>query len=81
MGRIRNHKFVGQREQLQKNWNRQALIKRDGAICQLCLEPIDSMKDATIDHITPVSKGGTDQLNNLRLTHHLCNQERGNGFF
>lgn len=32
-------------------WNRAALIKRDGTLCQLCKEPIDHMCDVTIDHI------------------------------
>ena len=62
-------------------WNRAALIKRDGLICQLCQEPISNMSDLTLDHIIPVSRGGTDKLDNLRLAHELCNRERGNGFF
>lgn len=65
----------------EKRWNRTALIKRDGMMCQLCQEPIDSMDDVTIDHITPVSLGGTDRLDNMRLAHGFCNVERGDGFF
>lgn len=42
-----------------------ALIERDGYKCQLC----DSVEDITIDHIVALSKGGTDDLNNLRF---LC---------
>lgn len=44
-----------------------ALIDRDGLICS---EPgCKEYKDITIDHIIPVSKGGTDDLENLRF---LC---------
>ncbi len=37
------------------------------------------MRDLTIDHIQPQSKGGTDRLDNLRLAHERCNRKRGNG--
>lgn len=32
-----------------------------------------------IDHITPVSKGGTDDLSNLRPLHWINNRERQDG--
>ena len=31
------------------------------------------------DHIVPRARGGTDELHNLRLVHHACNQLRGDG--
>ena len=34
------------------------------------------MKDITLDHHTPVSKGGTDEIENLRLAHSPCNQSK-----
>ncbi|MEL7043064.1 MAG: HNH endonuclease [Pseudomonadota bacterium] len=33
---------------------------------------------ATIDHILPVSKGGTDDPGNLQLAHAQCNKVKGN---
>ena len=58
-----------------------ALIKRDGLKCQLCNEDIDMSRiglfGVSIDHIVPRSKGGTDELENLRLTHCICNALRG----
>lgn len=30
----------------------------------------------SLDHILPVSKGGTDFLDNLRLAHRKCNMDR-----
>lgn len=32
---------------------------------------------ATIDHIVPVSAGGSDDLHNLQLAHHGCNARKG----
>lgn len=81
MGRVRKHNKAGYRETLTKRWNRDALIRRDGMLCQLCLEPMASVDDVTIDHITPQCRGGTDRLDNLRLVHPGCNRERGDGFF
>lgn len=30
------------------------------------------------DHVIPISKGGTDDFENIRLAHRRCNRERGN---
>lgn len=57
---------------------------RDGWICHLCLRWIDRNlgdrhpRSASLDHITPVSKGGTDNRNNLRIACHQCNALRNN---
>ncbi len=31
----------------------------------------------TIEHLTPLSKGGTHDMSNLALAHQKCNRERG----
>lgn len=50
-------------------------------ICQrkinLCLSGRDMM-GPTIDHILPVSMGGTNDLANLNIAHRMCNMRRGN---
>jgi 5-methylcytosine-specific restriction endonuclease McrA len=33
---------------------------------------------ATLEHITPRSKGGTDDMSNLAISHARCNHSRGN---
>ncbi|MFN3214486.1 MAG: HNH endonuclease [Henriciella sp.] len=33
---------------------------------------------ATLDHVIPVSKGGTDMAENLQLLHARCNKIKGN---
>jgi 5-methylcytosine-specific restriction endonuclease McrA len=32
----------------------------------------------TFDHVIPVSKGGTNDLQNIRPAHRSCNSARGN---
>ena len=63
------------------------IIKRDKSVCRLCGEPVD-IKDCkttkqghfiaggnypSIDHIIPVSRGGTHTWNNVQLAHRHCN--------
>lgn len=53
------------------------LLVRDGSVCYLCKQTM-SIKHIgdhlmTVDHIIPKSRGGSDQLWNLRLTHKICN--------
>jgi hypothetical protein len=58
------------------------LAERDGWWCWLCGGAIDpALGDgpwrATVDHLVPRSRGGTSQLDNLRLAHRRCNNRRG----
>jgi len=50
-----------------------ALIKRDGLVCAKC----STAENLTVDHIIPISKGGTDDLDNLRLLCRSCNSKKG----
>lgn len=60
------------------------LANRDGERCHLCRRKIDTTLPgtakwgATIDHILPVSCGGTNEASNLALAHRHCNTARGN---
>jgi len=55
------------------------LRKRDGDNCAICGKKVGSGKRlaktrrASIDHIVPVVKGGTNDLENLQLSHLHCN--------
>lgn len=62
----------------------QSLAERDGSKCNICLKPVNMSKSGldplgpTIDHLLPVSKGGTNDSTNLALAHRRCNTARGN---
>ena len=45
--------------------------------CFVCGKNIEIFSDATIEHIIPRSKGGTNHLNNLAVSHRLCNEFKG----
>ncbi len=61
-----------------KSWRKSivdALAVRDGSYeCRSC----GSLSDVCIDHIYPVSLGGTDDLDNLQLLCRNCNSAKGN---
>lgn len=55
-----------------------------GWICYVCREPINKFlrvpnyMAATIEHIIPISKGGTHTWDNVAPSHYKCNMDRGN---
>jgi 5-methylcytosine-specific restriction endonuclease McrA len=58
------------------------IAERDGFICYLCSGVVDmslprvSRWGATLDHVIPVSKGGKDTADNLKLAHWICNNRK-----
>lgn len=46
-------------------------------ICYLCGEFIPFIK-MNIDHVVPISKGGSVKDHNLKPTHIKCNENKGN---
>ena len=54
---------------------RQQILARDNSICYLCTEPITGSFD--LDHLVPVSRGGSSEPSNLAATHPFCNKKRG----
>ena len=45
------------------------VVERDGTVCWLCGKP----GATSADHVVPVSRGGRDELANLRAAHLRCN--------
>lgn len=57
------------------------LSKRDGYRCYMCDMEFNEKQRATIDHVKPLSKGGTWDLENLKLACRRCNVVKGNREF
>lgn len=77
--------FIGSKSDW-RDWRYQDAIKRQlinskGAICGICGKPIANMKDCTIDHIIPISRGGMTTLDNCQLAHKLCNRMKGSRIY
>lgn len=59
------------------------LAKRDNFKCQLCGKKVKMDKrtphplSPTVDHIVPLSEGGTNERSNLQLAHFWCNSKKG----
>lgn len=53
------------------------ITARDGYKCALCPTPFAIDDYPTIDHWIPLSKGGTWDLENLKLAHKRCNSLKG----
>lgn len=62
------------------------MLAEYGHLCVLCGEPIELDRDAltystrgpSVEHLLPRSRGGSDELDNLRPAHRSCNSARGN---
>lgn len=58
------------------------IAARDGTECGICTEPVDMALthphalSASVDHIIPRARGGTDDLGNLQLAHLTCNLKK-----
>jgi len=53
---------------------RERILIRDGYCCQYC----GSENATTVDHVIPISKGGTDDPENLVAACSRCNYSKGN---
>ena len=56
---------------------REEVYKKSGGICPICGKTL-SKYTYTIDHVVPLSRGGTSEISNLRATHEDCNKLKGN---
>jgi 5-methylcytosine-specific restriction endonuclease McrA len=64
---------------------RSRVYERDGYVCQLCHKPVKMgqvvphPKAPTLDHVLPLSAGGTHEYANVQLAHFLCNSRKSAG--
>lgn len=64
------------------NWIRKekrlAIYLRDGLACCYCGQGVEDDAKLTLDHLTPHSRGGSNQPDNLVTCCHACNSLRRN---
>jgi len=66
--------FIPPRRRRTNRILRAKLIVSDSC-CYYCGYSL-TLNDSTLDHVLPVSKGGTNRLDNLVLACYECNQEK-----
>jgi hypothetical protein len=65
-------------------YSRVYVFDRDNWACGICKKKINDRhvyphpKSGSIDHIVPISLGGTDTLDNVQAAHWRCNASKGN---
>lgn len=63
------------------------VLREYGDKCHICKEQIDldlprtSRMGLTVDHVMPLSKGGSDELTNLRPAHWICNNRKSDKIY
>ena len=83
-----NWKYVNKRrallrEALVESFDRVEIFERDDWVCQLCGTPVDRLAtfpaplSASLDHIIPISRGGTHEPGNAQCSHLRCNVSKG----
>ena len=56
------------------------ILKYSKLTCEICKNPINKRNKKlklSIDHVIPISKGGTKKFDNLRIAHRICNNIKG----
>lgn len=67
-----------------ERWTKAQVVEKSNGICALCGEPIDmTLKNPhrssfSVDHIIPLSKGGSNLFDNVQAAHLSCNSSKNN---
>lgn len=67
-----------------ESFKRNDIYERDAWICQLCKKSVNpkltfpNPSCASLDHVVPLSRGGSHRAMNVQLAHLRCNTSRGN---
>lgn len=75
---IRPEKAPQRKSRASSEWKliRLQIAARDGLVCHYCRVTVKP-SSFTVDHIVPVTKGGTDNLSNLVACCRSCNSKKG----
>lgn len=73
-----------QRHGQKHGYSAKQLANRDGIECKICDKPVDmtlvhpDLMRGSVDHIIPLSRGGSNEPDNVQLTHLHCNIKKNN---
>lgn len=85
--KINELRRAAKRVHSKKKFPRELVIDTYGDLCHICSETIDLDAPSLVgqpgwelsyhpDHVVPLSKGGADELDNIRPAHAYCNQRK-----
>lgn len=52
------------------------ILMRDGSVCYLCNCSVP-LYEIHYDHVLPLSRGGSHSVDNIKVTHAVCNLRKG----
>jgi RNA-directed DNA polymerase len=75
-----NNAYWANRSLKYGNWSptQRKLLKIQRGVCRWCTQRIILNETVEIDHIMPISQGGSDKYTNLQLLHKQCHIEKTN---
>lgn len=74
--KVKRHERVSMRKFRNiRRINLEKLLERDNYKCVYCQKDIN-METVTIDHIIPLSRGGSNDLTNLACSCKICNEDK-----
>ena len=59
------------------DYEKKTIYAKNNGKCAICGKPV-KFKKMTIDHIKPLSQGGTNEFSDLQLACHSCNRLKNN---
>lgn len=59
------------------DYERKTVYAKGNGKCAICGKPV-KFKKMTVDHIKPLSQGGTNEFSNLQLACYSCNRLKNN---
>jgi 5-methylcytosine-specific restriction endonuclease McrA len=74
--RHRERTLVRVTQQYHGEVRRLVVLERDDGICGLCGHDVDPF-DFHVDHVVPLSAGGTHSYANVQVAHPFCNMAKG----
>jgi 5-methylcytosine-specific restriction endonuclease McrA len=75
----RRKREVAERDNPSERVYRRDVFERDGGVCHLCDKPVDPAGWA-LDHVIPISWGGPHCLDNVAVSHPVCNSRKRHFF-